>query len=86
LLVTSRHNFFLTPYTLIILASNSLNGTMPHEIWELPALRTLNLKENSLYMHFANIDKAKKLEVLYISEIDIGDIDGIGNAPALREL
>lgn len=37
-------------------------------------------------MHFANIDKAKKLETLYISEIDIGDIDGIGNAPALKEL
>lgn len=37
-------------------------------------------------MHFANIDKAKKLEVLYISEIDIGDIVGIGNAPALKEL
>ena len=59
---------------------------MPHEIWEIPSLKTLNLKENTLYMHFANIDKAKKLEVLYISEIDIGDIDGIGNAPALKEL
>ncbi len=86
MLVTNRHIFFLTPCPLTILASNSLNGTMPHEIWELPDLRTLNLKKNTLYMHFANIDKAKKLEMLYISEIDIGEINGIGNAPALKEL
>ncbi len=59
---------------------------MPHEIWELPALKILNVKENNLFVHFTNIDKAKKLEVLYISEIDIGDIDGLGNAPALKEL
>ena len=65
---------------------NSLNGTMPHEIWELPALQSLNLKENELFVHFTNINKAKKLELLYISDIDIGNIDGIGYAPALTEL
>ena len=60
---------------------------MPHQIWQLPHLTSLNLKENNdLYMKFVNIDKAKKLEVLYISDIDIGDINGIGKAPALREL
>lgn len=66
--------------------SNYLNGTMPHEIWELPALRSLNLKENHLYMHFNNIHLAQKLELLYISDIDIGHINRLGTAPALTEL
>jgi Leucine-rich repeat (LRR) protein len=59
---------------------------MPHQIWELPALQSLNLKENEIFVHFTNIYKAKKLELLYISDIDIGSIDGIGKAPALTEL
>ena len=38
-------------------------------------------------MKFDNIAKAKSLETLYISDIgDIGSIDGIGKAPALKEL
>ena len=37
-------------------------------------------------MKFDNIDKAEKLEVLYLTSIDIGGIEGIGKAPALREL
>lgn len=72
--------------TGIDLSANSLNGTMPHEIWELPSLQSLNLKENHLYMHFNNIHLAKKLQLLYISDIDIGSIDRIGTAPALTEL
>ena len=59
---------------------------MPPVIFELPALHTLNLKENNIFMTFDNIGKAKSLEVLYLSDIDIGSIDGIGKAPALTEL
>ena len=68
------------------LFSNSLDGTMPHQIWAMPALESLDLKENSVFMGFKNIDQAKKLEVLYISDIDIDSIEGIGKAPALTEL
>lgn len=66
--------------------SNSLEGTMPHQIWDLPHLQTLNLKENSIYIGFTNSDKAKKLETLYISDIDIGSIEHIGKLSALKEL
>lgn len=59
---------------------------MPPEIFALPSLQILNLKENSIFMTFDNIVKAKSLETLYISDIDIGSIDGIGKAPALKEL
>lgn len=59
---------------------------MPPAIFELPALKTLNVKNNKVFIKFDNIGKAKKLEVLYISNIDIGSIDGIGKAPSLREL
>jgi len=72
--------------TKINLPDNSLDGTMPHEIWDMPALQTLNLKENNVHMGFTNVGKAKKLEVLYISDIDIGNVDGIGKASALKEL
>lgn len=68
------------------LFSNLLEGTMPHQIWELPHLQTLNLKENSIFIGFMNSDKATKLEVLYLSDIDLGNIDNIGKLPALKEL
>jgi len=73
--------------TKINLPDNNLDGTMPHQIWDhLPALHTLDLQQNEVFMRFDNIKLAKKLEVLYISDIDVGSIDGIGQAPALKEL
>lgn len=72
--------------TQINLPDNSLKGVMPHQIWEMPALQTLNLKENEVIMGFANIYKAQNLEVLYASDVDVGTPTGIGKAPALKEL
>ncbi|KAL7543177.1 hypothetical protein ACHAXR_012471 [Thalassiosira sp. AJA248-18] len=72
--------------TELNLPDNSLDGTMPQEIFGLPALKKLNVKENNIFMKFENIGSAKSLELLYISDIDIGSIDGIGKAPALKEL
>jgi len=65
---------------------NFLDGTFPSAIFELPDLQKLELKSNKIFMKFDNIEKAKKLELLYLSSIDIGSIKGIGKAPALREL
>lgn len=59
---------------------------MPQIIFKLPALTTLNLKQNSIHMTFDAINDAKNLELMYISDIDIGSIEGIGKAPALKEL
>jgi len=72
--------------TEINLPNNNLDGTMPQMVFAMPALKNLNLKENNIFMTFANIVQAKSLENLYISDIDLGSIKGIGKAPALREL
>lgn len=72
--------------TELSLPANTVEGTMPSAIFELPYLKNLDLRENRIFMTFDNIAKATKLETMYISDIDIGSIDGIGNAPILREL
>lgn len=73
--------------TEIDLGDNNLVGTMPGGIWEMPHLTKLNLKENGgLFIGFDNVKKAKLLETLYISDVDIGHVNGIGGAPALKEL
>ena len=72
--------------TELDLSSNNLKGTILSSIFELPDLKKLNLKDNHVYMTFDKIGMAKNLENLYISNIDIGNVDGIGNAPALKEL
>jgi Leucine-rich repeat (LRR) protein len=73
--------------TEIDLGDNNVVGTMPSAIWELPYLTRLDLKENTgLFIGFENIKKAKKLEMLYLSDVDIGHVNGIGGAPALKEL
>ena len=72
--------------TELDLSENSLKGTILSSIFDLPSLKVLNVKGNSVFMTFDNIVKADKLENLYISDIDIGHVDGIGKAPALKEL
>lgn len=70
----------------IDLPDNLLDGTVPPVVFEIPSLKTLNLKSNSIFIKFDTIDKADSLETLYISDVDIGSIAGIGKAPALKEL
>ena len=72
--------------TELNLNGNNLEGTMPSAVFELPFLELLNFRQNRLYMKFDNIDKAEKLDTLYISAIDIGSVAGIGKAKALREI
>lgn len=65
---------------------NNLKGTILSSVFELSSLQHLNLKDNHVFMTFDKIDQAEKLEKLYLSNIDIGNVDGIGKAPALKEL
>jgi len=68
------------------LSGNNLRGTILSSVFELPSLQRLNLKDNHVFLTFDKIDKAEKLENLYLSNIDIGNVDGIGKAPALKEI
>eukprot|EP00986_Skeletonema_menzelii_P018835 scaffold26732_cov145-Skeletonema_menzelii.AAC.1 len=72
--------------TELDLSGNNLKGTILSSVFELPSLKRLNVKDNHVFVTFDKIGMAKNLENLYISNIDIGNIDGIGNAPALKEL
>ena len=72
--------------TKLNLSNNNLKGTILPTVFELPGLKNLNVKDNHVFMTFDKIGEAKKLQNLYISNIDIGNVDGLGNAPALKEL
>ena len=72
--------------TELDLSDNSLRGTILSSIFELPSLKQLNLKDNHVFLAFDKIGQAENLANLYLSNIDIGNVDGIGKAPALKEL
>jgi len=72
--------------TELDLSNNKLRGTILSSIYELSSLKRLDLKDNHVFMTFDKIGMAENLETLYISNIDIGNVDGIGKAPALKEL
>jgi Leucine-rich repeat (LRR) protein len=67
-------------------SDNNLRGTILSSIFELPSLKKLNLKDNHVFITFDKIGQAENLVELYLSNIDIGNVDGIGKAPALKEL
>lgn len=76
------------------LQSNNLQGSLPTSVFLLPALKTLILKDNSLFPANADaidflsgIDKAAILETLDLSSTGLSTIVGIENAsPSLSEL
>mmetsp|Transcript_24461 Transcript_24461/g.35508 ORF Transcript_24461/g.35508 Transcript_24461/m.35508 type:complete len:1116 (+) Transcript_24461:227-3574(+) len=72
--------------TELNLAENNLVGTVPSSVYSLPSLQTLDIKLNAVSISFDGISNAENLEVLYLSDIILEDINGLGNAPALQEL
>ena len=69
------------------LEANQLDGQVPSSVYELPQLEELNLKKNyDAILSFQGIENAQNLEVLYLSEIVVDSMNGIGMAPALRRL
>ena len=71
----------------IDLSNNGLAGRMPHEIFNIPYLRDLNLRDNlDLEVRLYNIEAAKELAVLTVSNTTLVDWTGLGNATNLTEL
>ena len=69
------------------LESNNLRGTIPSSIFDLPYLEELNLKWNTeVRFSFEGIWNALNLKILYLSEVKIDSMNGIGAAPALKTL
>eukprot|EP00978_Attheya_sp_CCMP212_P004239 scaffold9310_cov51-Attheya_sp.AAC.3 len=69
------------------LDDNGLVGTAPSELYKLPHLKSISLKENiELVVGFGGIENAISLEELYLSATDIQSFNGIEFAPRLKEL
>ena len=74
--------------TSIRLEENGLSGTIPSEIWMLPALRYFSVRGNpSLHVNFEGLaNAADTLEVLYLSGTKMSSLDGISQATSLKEI
>lgn len=69
------------------LEGNQLDGKVPSSVYNLPLLEELNLKKNyDAILSFQGIENAQNLEVLYLSEIVLESMAGLGKAPTLRRL
>ncbi len=74
--------------TSLRLDNNGLSGTLPSQVWTLPSLRFLSLKNNpNLFIEFDGIENAAgTLETLSLSETGLTSLDGISAATNLRDL
>lgn len=73
--------------TTINLASNSLMGTLPSEIWTLPSLHSIQLDNNNLVVSFEGISNAADtLSLLLMSYVKMSSLTGIDQATSLKEV
>jgi Leucine-rich repeat (LRR) protein len=72
--------------TELILANNGLVGTVPPIVFHLPALKVLNLRNNSIDFTFQGIRFATKLENLHLDATKVTTLAGVGMAKALKVL
>lgn len=66
--------------TEVRLPGIGLYGRIPSSIFDLPELRVLDFSENEVELLFSGIDKAKKLEALYMNTTEISSLSGIDKA------
>lgn len=71
----------------IDLADNHLVGSIPKEIFDLPFLKSLILRDNAdLTIRFDNIESSQELRYLIISNTLVETLDNLDNAPTLAQL
>jgi len=72
---------------VIDLSDNHLVGSLPKEIFDLPYLKTLILRDNvDLHVSLDNIESAQELRYLVISNTQVESLDNLEKAPGLNEL
>jgi Leucine-rich repeat (LRR) protein len=63
----------------IDLSNNHLVGSIPTDLWSLPFIQTINLRDNpDLSIDFTNIDQAQYLKGLNIANTLVSSLQGIG--------
>ena len=71
----------------IDLADNHLVGSIPREIFDLPFLKSLILRDNAdLTIRFDNIESSQEIRYLIISNTLVESLDNLDNAPSLAQL
>ncbi|CAB9517668.1 LRR receptor-like serine threonine-protein kinase [Seminavis robusta] len=70
----------------IQLESNGLTGTPSLDIFKLPMLESLSLKDNQVAFSFEHISQATSLTVLQLSGTNLDSVAGISKASSLTEL
>jgi Leucine-rich repeat (LRR) protein len=70
----------------IQLMQNGLTGRVPSSVFQLPNLKELNIAENDADVSFSGIGTAQMLEFLNVDSMGLQSLDGLGQAPALRQL
>jgi Leucine-rich repeat (LRR) protein len=72
--------------TKIDLADNNLSGTVPPVIYQLPNLVRVDVSNNEVDFEFEGIEMAPSLSELYLEDIKLSSLDGIGMASKLTVL
>ena len=74
--------------TSINLANNGLSNSPPQEIFDLPALSSLNLNTNSIDFNFSGIGKAQRLRSLDLSNtrLSSSSLDNLSELASLNQL
>lgn len=71
---------------LIEVPFNGLSGLIPTEIYLLPYLSKLDIRDNKVGLSFSGIHNAMVLNHLDLSNTSLSSFDGISNATSLTEL
>ena len=71
----------------VSLSDNKLVGTIPSDLWNIPYLQALDIRDNpDVDLDLTNVANANFLEYLYLSNSGITDLSPIGNAQYLVQL
>ena len=75
-----------TSVVSIGLVQNGLTGRVPSSVFELANLRELNLAENAADVSFVGIRNSQNLQYLSVDSMSLTSLNGLGEAPNLRQL
>ena len=68
----------------VVLRNNGLTGMVPSELFDLPALKIVNLESNQIEIDFSSVAKARNLEVLDLTATGIRFLNTLQNFASVQ--